>query len=350
MLVLDGVTRTLRQKTAVSDVSSAIRSGQLRRRHRPLRRRQVDAAAHDQPAGRSERRPHPLRRDRRHRAARARSCAHWRARCAMIFQQFNLVGRLDVLTNVLMGRLADVPTWRALLSCGPTRTRRSRSRRSSSSTSRASPRSAPTSSPAASSSASPSPARWCRSRTSSWPTSRSPRSIRATRAIVMDALLRINKHFGITVICNLHSLDLARGYCDRAGRHGGRPRRVRRRAGRAHRRGRARALRPRGRRGDGRRAGAAEIAARVAGLSAWHVAAAPEVRASVTTRCQRSSQQAPGETHHARSSQHLSSAPLSPPGALAASARARAGLEGASIPSSSSPWSRPRTPPARRDR
>jgi phosphonate transport system ATP-binding protein len=33
--------------------------------------------------------------------------------------------------------------------------------------------------------------------------------------VVMDALLRINKHFGITVICNLHSLDLARTYCDR---------------------------------------------------------------------------------------------------------------------------------------
>jgi len=31
----------------------------------------------------------------------------------------------------------------------------------------------------------------------------------------MDALLRINKHFGITVICNLHSLDLARSYSDR---------------------------------------------------------------------------------------------------------------------------------------
>ncbi len=31
----------------------------------------------------------------------------------------------------------------------------------------------------------------------------------------MDALLRINRHFGITVMCNLHSLDLARGYCDR---------------------------------------------------------------------------------------------------------------------------------------
>ncbi len=33
--------------------------------------------------------------------------------------------------------------------------------------------------------------------------------------IVMDALLRINRHFGITVLCNLHSLDLARSYCDR---------------------------------------------------------------------------------------------------------------------------------------
>jgi phosphonate transport system ATP-binding protein len=31
----------------------------------------------------------------------------------------------------------------------------------------------------------------------------------------MDALLRINRHFGITVICNLHSLDTARVYCDR---------------------------------------------------------------------------------------------------------------------------------------
>ena len=28
--------------------------------------------------------------------------------------------------------------------------------------------------------------------------------------IVMDALRRINRHFGITVLCNLHSLDLAR--------------------------------------------------------------------------------------------------------------------------------------------
>src|SRR5215510_523843 len=39
----------------------------------------------------------------------------WRSDCAMIFQQFNLVGRLDVLTNVLMGRLNKVPSSRALL-------------------------------------------------------------------------------------------------------------------------------------------------------------------------------------------------------------------------------------------
>ena len=31
----------------------------------------------------------------------------------------------------------------------------------------------------------------------------------------MDALLHINKHFGITVMVNLHSLELARKYCDR---------------------------------------------------------------------------------------------------------------------------------------
>jgi phosphonate transport system ATP-binding protein len=31
--------------------------------------------------------------------------------------------------------------------------------------------------------------------------------------IVMDALQRINRHYGVTVLCNLHSLDIARHYC-----------------------------------------------------------------------------------------------------------------------------------------
>ena len=33
--------------------------------------------------------------------------------------------------------------------------------------------------------------------------------------VVMDALQRINRHHGIAVLCNLHSLDVARAYCDR---------------------------------------------------------------------------------------------------------------------------------------
>src|ERR1700719_3247776 len=39
---------------------------------------------------------------------RGRDLRKWRARSAMVFQQFNLIGRLDVLTNVLMGRFATV--------------------------------------------------------------------------------------------------------------------------------------------------------------------------------------------------------------------------------------------------
>ncbi len=37
----------------------------------------------------------------------------WRGRCAMIFQQFNLSMRLDALTNVLTGRLIEMPGWRS---------------------------------------------------------------------------------------------------------------------------------------------------------------------------------------------------------------------------------------------
>jgi phosphonate transport system ATP-binding protein len=31
----------------------------------------------------------------------------------------------------------------------------------------------------------------------------------------MDALLRVNRDFGITVLTNLHSIELAKRYCDR---------------------------------------------------------------------------------------------------------------------------------------
>jgi phosphonate transport system ATP-binding protein len=38
---------------------------------------------------------------------------------AFVFQQFNLVGRLSVLTNVLIGALSRVPLWRRLSGCFP---------------------------------------------------------------------------------------------------------------------------------------------------------------------------------------------------------------------------------------
>ena len=40
-------------------------------------------------------------------ALKGKALREWRRDCAMIFQQFNLVERLDVLTNVLIGRLAE---------------------------------------------------------------------------------------------------------------------------------------------------------------------------------------------------------------------------------------------------
>src|SRR5579871_3166578 len=48
-------------------------------------------------------------------ALKGKDLRKWRARSAMIFQQFNLIGRLDVLTNVLMGRLSEMPAWRSLI-------------------------------------------------------------------------------------------------------------------------------------------------------------------------------------------------------------------------------------------
>src|ERR1700745_4177758 len=52
-------------------------------------------------------------------ALKGKDLRKWRARSAMIFQQFNLIGRLDVLTNVLMGRLSDIPSWRSLFQLWP---------------------------------------------------------------------------------------------------------------------------------------------------------------------------------------------------------------------------------------
>jgi phosphonate transport system ATP-binding protein len=139
----------------------------------------------------------------------------WRARCAMIFQQFNLVGRLDVLTNVLIGRSFNVSTSRSLLKLWTDADKATalaaldRFDMAHLAAQRADTLSGGQQQRVAIARAlvqepdiilADEPV-----------ASLDPRNTR----LVMDALQAINRDLGITVICNLHSLDLAREYCDR---------------------------------------------------------------------------------------------------------------------------------------
>jgi len=139
----------------------------------------------------------------------------WRARSAMIFQQFNLVGRLDVLDNVLTGRLNKVSTARSLTKlwrredklialaaleqldianlAGQRAETLSGGQQQRVAIARAlvqEPDLILADEPIA---------------------SLDPRNTR----VVMDGLAKINKDYGITILCNLHSLDTARAYCAR---------------------------------------------------------------------------------------------------------------------------------------
>ena len=148
-------------------------------------------------------------------ALRGRELRRWRARSAMIFQQFNLIGRLDVLTNVLMGRLSEIPTWRSLAQLWP---------EDDVATALSALEQFDMASLAAQRADQLSGGQQQRVAIARALVQK-PEIILADEPIasldprntkvVMDALLRINKHFGITVLCNLHSLDLARSYCDR---------------------------------------------------------------------------------------------------------------------------------------
>jgi len=146
---------------------------------------------------------------------RGRALRDWRRRCAMIFQQFNLVGRLDALDNVLLGRVAHTPAWRSLtkswsaedrlaamaaldqFDIAPMAARRtehlSGGQQQRVAICRAlmqEPEIILADEPIA---------------------SLDPRNSR----IVMDALRRINGHYGVTVLVNLHSIEIARAYCSR---------------------------------------------------------------------------------------------------------------------------------------
>jgi len=144
-----------------------------------------------------------------------RKLRDWRRACAMIFQQFNLVGRLDVLNNVLLGRLAYTPFWRAAVKAWPREDRAmALAALDQLDMATLAPRRADHLSGGQQQRVA-----ICRALVQEPEivladepvASLDPRNSR----IVMDALLRINKHFGLTVLCNLHSLDLARTYCDR---------------------------------------------------------------------------------------------------------------------------------------
>jgi phosphonate transport system ATP-binding protein len=144
-----------------------------------------------------------------------RALLEWRMQCAMIFQQFNLMPRLDVLTNVMLGRvgrhatlpslfkkfsaveraraielldrldLVDHAFQRAETLSGGQQQRVAIARAQMQA-----PRILLADEPIA---------------------SLDPRS--ASR--VMDALRTINREDGLTVLCNLHTLETARQYCDR---------------------------------------------------------------------------------------------------------------------------------------
>lgn len=146
---------------------------------------------------------------------RGKALRDWRRDCAMIFQQFNLVDRLDVLTNVLIGRLAehgflssmamrftDAERTMALqaldrLDLVPQALQRAGTL-SGGQQQRVAIAKALVQSPKIMLADEPI-------------ASLDP----ANATLVMDGLKQINQQDGITVLINLHTLDTARAYCDR---------------------------------------------------------------------------------------------------------------------------------------
>ena len=144
------------------------------------------------------------------RAARA-----WQADCAMIFQQFNLVPRMDVVSNVLHGTLGARSTARALFALWP----REDVHRAIDILVRLGIEDHAAKRAEALSGGQQQRVAIARA------LMQDPRIILADEPIasldpmnaqvVMDALRRIHEEDGRTVICNLHTLDTARRYCDR---------------------------------------------------------------------------------------------------------------------------------------
>lgn len=148
-------------------------------------------------------------------ALSGRPLLEWRGQCAMIFQQFNLVPRLDVLTNVLLGRISNHGVISSLFKHFSEAERAmavlalERLDMASQALQRADTLSGGQQQRVAIARAMmQQPALLLADEPIA---SLDPRSA----TMVMDALRRINQEDGITVLCNLHTLDTARQYCDR---------------------------------------------------------------------------------------------------------------------------------------
>lgn len=214
MLELDKVTRRFGERIAVADATLAIPAGQMvgiigrSGAGKSTLLRMVNRLLEPSEGrllfdGRDITRLH------------GRALHAWRASAAMIFQQFNLVPRLDVLTNVLTGRLNRIPTARALFKLFTASERALAIRAldrlgiADLALNRADALSGGQQQRVAIARA----------------LMQEPRLLLADEPIasldpmnaklVMDALRDINRRDGITVLCNLHTLDTARAYCDR---------------------------------------------------------------------------------------------------------------------------------------
>ncbi|KQV64424.1 phosphonate ABC transporter ATP-binding protein [Rhizobium sp. Root1220] len=154
---------------------------------------------------------------------RGRALRNWQRDCAMIFQQFNLVPRLDVLTNVMLGRLNHRSTTMSLLGIF------TREERTHAIAALERLGIEQTALQMAGTLSGGQQQRVAIARA----LMQNPKIVLADEPIasldplnakiVMDALRDINEREGITVITNLHTLDTARSYCERiVGMAGGR--------------------------------------------------------------------------------------------------------------------------------
>ena len=213
-LILSGVTRTFGDTTAVDNVTLSIEPGQFvgvigrsgagKSTLLRLINRLVDPTAGSISFQGSE-----------VTSLKGKALRAWRRDCAMIFQQFNLVDRLDVLTNVLIGRLAEhgflssmamrfTDEERAMaiqaldrLGLVPQALQRSGTL-SGGQQQRVAIAKALVQQPKIMLADEPI-------------ASLDP----ANATLVMDGLKQINTEDGLTVMVNLHTLDTARAYCDR---------------------------------------------------------------------------------------------------------------------------------------